>query len=166
MNELHHNHASGIADAYAELCRAGMAALDKANELGRKVKAAKEDVEAEKWDEWCGDYLPFDSRFANRSVAVHEKCEQLALDFGGDTLEIGSAMKLLGTTPQEEGRAVAGAELKWAKYVQPLNRLYQWAADRKRQAPVDQWPDFYKRSIRDKLRPAVELYEELSREDA
>ena len=154
-------HANEILRAYEELCRAGTATLRAASEVGKRVAAARGEIPDDEFDQFCADYLPFDSRKAIQLEAVSIKYEQMDLL---EDLAPGQFLQVMGARADEgEGRAIAGVELKWAKYIQPLNRFYVWLAGRKREVgPPSRWPSVHRKYVKEKLRPAVDLYHELN----
>ena len=122
-------------------------------EIGALVKLGREQT-GDAFGEWCKD-LPFPERQAERFERIYDRREEL------EQIELfNDALLLLDKQPSNQGPR--SPELQWAKYSAPLNSFIVWAQRRKDEAPVSEWPPFYRRAVADKLKPVLALYQELT----
>ena len=98
--------------------------------------------------------LPFDERQCTRYRNVYARRDELSQAVMAEILSL--------PAPREKPDAVKGPELKWAKFTGPINTLNQWVRKRRAEMPVSDWPPIYRKMLRDRLKPLVELYEEIN----
>jgi hypothetical protein len=61
-------------------------------------------------------------------------------------------------SPKESGIGV-----DWMGFLTPLGSFTQWLQRKGAETPVDQWPDATRESLRIRLKPLVDLYDQLDR---
>ena len=110
-------------------------------------------IEADSAPGFDFDALPFDERQAQRYRTIYDRREELSQSL---MLEILSLPAL-----REKTAAIAGPEIKWVKWANPLNTLCQWVRKREAEMPVEQWPDLQRQLLKAQLRTVVELYDRL-----
>jgi len=121
--------------------------LDDSILLGQKL------IEADFTPGFDFDALPFDERQAHRYRTIYHRRGELHHQLMFEMLCLPEVRAKLA--------AIAGPEIKWVKWANPLNTLCQWVRKREAEMPVEQWPDLQKHLLKAQLRTVVELYDRL-----
>lgn len=164
-----------ITAATAQICEAVKAAIDAESSAkaavehvirtkviaGQMLEAKRTEAVRGGWVAWCDNVLPISYETANRWIGLYlfiRTRGEHALD---DAKSVRQAYVLAGLLPEAQGGSGGGGSGSEDAYLTDLVRTNTRLSAQLAKRPLSQWPLDQLRSLRERLKPLVELYVEV-----
>lgn len=158
--------------ALCDACKAALDAEDQAKSAvqylirtkiiaGQMLEAKKEGMERGDWTEFCKNVLPISHDTASRWINLFKFVRLHGEDALDDAKSVRQAYVLAGLLPESQGGSAGGsptADAYLTDLVRTDTRLKAQLAKR----PLSEWARDELRTLRERLKPLVELYVEVN----